>query len=1047
MTYPTHGTRRLHPCFRALLALFFCGSLLAAESAKPSFDIPAGPASQALKQFSAQSGEQLLFSTNDLEGVRTNAVQGELSAKDALARLLQDTGLVARQDEKTGAFSVRRERLDDGKNGSSRPVADRAAESRLSREEVLKLDAFEVMGTKLLNMDIPRSRDDAQPYVVFKRDAIEQSGATNIEDFLRIRLTSNAQAFSNSQLILTQGTTSTVNLRGLGSNQTLILVDGHRLSTGMQVNGGTPRQADLNGIPLAAVERIEVLPTTASGIYGGSATGGVVNVVLRRDYSGAELKLTYDNSFDTDTARRQVDFAARFNLEGGKTNILLAGSYSDANSLAIQDRVDIWQHGYNRILENNPALIYGSLNVWLGSTTNIRSSTGVNLTLKPQYGGTPLNSPVTFVPVGYAGPSSDNGAGLVANAGKYNFTPPQTTQNRGGARRGLMNGPTVESGSVTIRRQFSDSFQAFLEAGASNNTGRIPSSNVAGIYVIQPTAANNPFQQALRVAVPVETGQPETITRAFDRRILAGVVMKLPAEWRAEADYTWDRNRSFASSAMQTIGTDAVQVGNGTIDVFRDFGAPIDISAFTPTFVWEPRYVTLKDAAVRFAGPVWQMPGGPLSLAALGEHRNEDLSGGIQRNGTALSVTYPPQAQKVDSAYLEMKVPLVSRDNRIPGIESLELQLAGRHDKYVTDANTLTISATSTASPTSVRSTTTSDDPTIALRYEPVRDVILRGSYGTGFLPPALNQLVEAIPTSVSGSLLNWTDPKRGNTALSGTVLVDFGGSRTLKPELSETWSAGVVFTPRAIPGLRLSLDWSKIEKRDVVVALSASQATLLREDDLPGLVTRGPVPPGDPYGVGLITGLNVQARNASQGYIEAYDVAADYDLDGGDAGRFSFFFSGTWQTHYKIQFLPGDPFVENIGVSSELFLNISPLKIKANAGARWTRGRTTLGWTARYVDKYKTSSTPSVIQSQGGDGTVPSEIFHDVFASYRFNGASGRVAFLDRLLTGTEVQVGIRNVFNHLPPVDTASNSSYMYSIYGDPRGVSYYISAKHNF
>src|SRR5690606_5082656 len=113
----------------------------------------------------------------------------------------------------------------------------------------------------------------------------------------------------------------------LGAGQTLILVDGRR-QPGFPSYGNSG-QADLNGIPLAAIERIEVLPTTASGIYGGSATGGVVNVVLRRDYQGAEVSVKYEDSFRSDAPNHRVDLAAGFNLFDGKTNVLVAGSYME----------------------------------------------------------------------------------------------------------------------------------------------------------------------------------------------------------------------------------------------------------------------------------------------------------------------------------------------------------------------------------------------------------------------------------------------------------------------------------------------------------------------------------------------------------------------------------------------------------------------------------------------------------------------------------------------------------------------------------------------
>ena len=196
----------------------------------------------------------------------------------------------------------------------------------------------------------------------------------------------------------------------LGANQTLILIDGRR-SAGANLSG-SPQQPDLNGIPLAAIERIEVLPTTASGIYGGGATGGVINVVLRRDYSGLESRVSYENSFDSGAIKRRVDLATGFNLEGGKTTVLLAGNYSNANALAVGDR-DLVQRGRNRILENNGFGGFDTLGIIppLGATTNIRSQTGANLTLKS---GGALNSPITFVPIGYAGAGSDAGAGLVA---------------------------------------------------------------------------------------------------------------------------------------------------------------------------------------------------------------------------------------------------------------------------------------------------------------------------------------------------------------------------------------------------------------------------------------------------------------------------------------------------------------------------------------------------------------------------------------------------------------------------------------------------------
>src|SRR5262249_47516946 len=132
-----------------------------------------------------------------------------------------------------------------------------------------------VKGSKNLNMDIQRTANDPQPWVVFDREEIQQSGAAEIQEFLKTRLTMDTnQQSANQSPANIPGNVSTIKRGGLGSSQTLVLVDGRRVPTLIAANGTTPSQADLNGIALAAVERIEVLPSTASGIYGGGATGG-----------------------------------------------------------------------------------------------------------------------------------------------------------------------------------------------------------------------------------------------------------------------------------------------------------------------------------------------------------------------------------------------------------------------------------------------------------------------------------------------------------------------------------------------------------------------------------------------------------------------------------------------------------------------------------------------------------------------------------------------------------------------------------------------------
>ena len=149
------------------------------------------------------------------------------------------------------------------------PKAQTDADGRTSPQA---LPEVLVRGKRSLDVDIRRSRDDIQPYVVFDAEQIARSSAQNIEDFLQSHLPMNAQQTTTSQIGPQTQAVGRIDLRGLGTEQTLILVDGRRLPS--ISTGDSFGQPNINGISLSQVERIEILPATASGIYGGGATGG-----------------------------------------------------------------------------------------------------------------------------------------------------------------------------------------------------------------------------------------------------------------------------------------------------------------------------------------------------------------------------------------------------------------------------------------------------------------------------------------------------------------------------------------------------------------------------------------------------------------------------------------------------------------------------------------------------------------------------------------------------------------------------------------------------
>lgn len=1045
-------TSRNAPCRVVRAALLCCVSAVAftltgfaAEPQAKSFDVPAGPAPAALKQFISQSGVQLLYVPGEVKEVQTNAVKGSFTPAEAIGVLLADTGLVSHVAD-TGAISVSRA-IDPNaqraiaKTESDRPASNRGAtmETGADGEKVIKLDTFEVFGSKTLNMDIARTRDDAQPYVVFDQGMLARSGAINLEDFLKRRLTMNTVGMQNSSLAAAVGSASQINLRGLGSSQTLILVDGRRLPQISQV--GNPVQPDVNGIPLSAIERIEILPTTASGIYGGGATGGVVNIIMRRDYTGLEIKATYDNTFDTDAAGRRIDLSGGTTLEGGKTNVIFAASFADRNALLVHDRNSIRERRAE-VLARSPSFWLSRTTPPLSNTTNIISANGAPLTLKD---GTPLNSTYTFVPVGYAGVGTDQGAALVANAGRFNPDLTPGGQTLGGGGESLLNAPDVRSASVSVRRQMGAGWEVFLEGDGSNTRSSFRTVSILGLYTLPATAPANPFSQPITVRAPFPNYLGELSSRHEARRLAAGVIFQLPFRWKGEVDYTWGRtNFRFETSPDVTLAADAL-VNSGQIPVLRDTNEfPVDLSSvLTSTFFTvAPFRADSHSGTARFGGPVVALPGGEVHLSILLEDRKQSLKEGRQATGGVISI-YPARSQKVRSGYAELRTPLLA--GAAGGPASLELTLAARYDEYTTRGVTNAYVEGTMPVIARAQNKIGSSNPTVSVKYQAVPSVSLRASYGTGFLPPTVNQLV----TTPSTRSMTVIDPRRGGAAtVLPTGQVTSGGNPQLKPEKSESWSAGLIFTPTIVRGLRVSIDYTRIEKTDNIFAIGA--ATLLQNEDLfSSRIVRGAPIPGETFGVGPVTFIDNTLANIARAKVEAVDLALDYSVSLGESGDLDFYAIGTWQKSYTTQLLVTAPTIENVGVAPRDRAGI-PVEYKANFGARWSRARWSLGWHATYFHSYlvadpTVAANAPAISAQGNGGRVGSQLYHDVFAEFKFPAA--RTSGWGRVLDGLEVRVGVNNVFNSEPPFDAPTIFSDFYSDLGDARLANYFVTIKRRF
>lgn len=1055
----------------AVLAMGFIGAVPAQSAQEPvrvALEIGAQPLIDALNEFARQAGLQLLLDADRAaEGMTAPRLSGSYTVDAALKILLEHSNLRYEflSDRVVTVRPAKREGSASAVAGSDIRLAqttaqvehnDAAAAAEPGEGAFKAIPEILVKGSKVLNMDIKRSQDDARPYVIFDRGQIEQSGAANMDEFIHQKL---PMAASLSMAAQPGGTNTfnatSVNLRGLGQNQTLILIDGHR--TASYANSGTPNQPDLNGIPLSAIERIEVLPTTASGIYGGSATGGVINVVLRRDYDRVETAMTYGNTFKSDASNVRMDISAGFNFEGGKTNLMVAGSYSDAEPLLAGER-DFFQRARAQILERNPDAFRNAAAPPLGTTTNICSANfGICSAANPSFGlgapvpltlkgNMPVGSSIAFIPAGYAGVASDDGAQLIAGAGQYNLGLADTTQYLGGARTALLNNPTIKSLTATLRRDLTPAVHAFLELSGSENVGHMVQNSISSTFAIPASANGNPFEQDILVTTPALGADSAARSSLRSRRALAGVLFKLPRAWQGEMDYTWSQARSQQSLAPAFLaglsnGLTADQaLQDGALNVFRDTNVfPVDFGAYLSSGALFPRADSeLQDATFRLSGPVFELPGGSAVLSTLLERRRESL-GRFEME----SLIVPSRSQTVDSLYLESTLPLVSARNALPGIRLLELQLGGRYDRYTTVGSGINFLPSDPVVRRSNR--LTSADSSLAVRYQPVSDLTLRASFGTGFLPPSVNQLVPfsyqetAASLAFYASTYGFTDPLRGNEPVGGgqSVTTLVAGNPDLGPEESATWSAGIVLTPGIAPGLRLSVDWVRIEKTDNIATPFCPFATALGfgcvsyldyESQVPGLVTRGPA--SDGFEVGPVTLLNSGPINIARQTVEAYDLSLDYRFDTSHLGAFTFSLAGTRQMHNQTQVLPTSPVVETAGSLNNL-----------GGGLRW-RGNATLGWEYRqWMLAWNTNYFDSYVQ---GFVPVPSQSYHDLFARFRFDPTR-----VPRWLPDMELRLGIQNLLDKVPPsvISGTTDQLIPYSPLGDPRLRRYTLTVRAQF
>jgi outer membrane receptor protein involved in Fe transport len=1060
-------------------------------SIKKQTDIPAEGLGTALQTLAKDRNFQIVYVAEVVSALRTQGAVGEFTPDEALKQLLSGTGLTFRyldestvtivsinstssagttgpgsslsvqqssapEDPKVSSGRSRLAQVDEETSGDTSSVEKqkkkKASEDKADKLEEVQVNIPEILieGSRIMNVDIKRTEDDPQPYYIFDSAAIQQSGATNVEDFLKQRLTMSATFLSQNQDSSGLGNTSTINLRGLGANETLILIDGRR-SASVSVFGGvySTHQPDINGIPLAAIERIEVLPSSASAIYGGAAMGGVVNIILKKNFQGGEIHYTFESTTSGNAPLRTVDATYGFPLEQGKTQIMLAGQYADAKVLVLQDRLDLTQRGISTIFKNYPPFFFNPSTPFSGATPNIASAqydvngNQTNLSLR---NGVPLNSSFTYIPAGAAAESNLSEA-LLANAGKYNLNLAPGTGGYG-LQSPIGTAPLVKSFTATIRRELTPILGAFTEFSTQSNASSTIVNPYSGAFFVPHTALDNPFQQDVYVNFPSAISAPDT-SDSVTQSVTVGLLASLPAEWKSELDYTWSRNEfEFAYRNVDNTAINSA-LANSTVNPFVDTVAhPLNLSPYLAPETSNGNS-TVDDLGLRASGPVGSFPWGRPTLTIGLEHRKEGSHDSDQDAFYPLTPAnsedthYFGQSQSTSSVYVEALVPLVTAKNALPLIHLLDLQLAGRSERFAVYAGTPFVNlapdgSVLSGSPTQgIHQTTryTSTNPTMALKYKPVEDLTLRASYSTAFLPPTASQFVPN-PAPVCGfPCQSITDPRNGRT-----YDVDFsqGGNPNLKPQTAQDWDFGVIWEPHdaVLKGLRMDLEYYKITQPNYITTPGAQ--LVVSNPAFASRVTRDPT-------TGLITFIDLSYLNAVEYKTNGWDPTIEYHKPTA-FGIFDLHIGGTVVARDMRQYTIGGLFLNYDGYPADG----GEGKIKANGVLSWTYRQWTVGWITTYYGSYEQSGSPNsplYIQyqfngqyaaAQGGP-TIPSQTYHELYGSYAIDKTHN-------FLSNLTVQFGIKNLFNTLPPFDAFNGPSFS-SAYGDSRLRDYWISLRKGF
>lgn len=989
------------------------------------------PLTIALSRLARSAHIELLFDERLVAGKSASA-EGRGDPERRLRAILADTGLTFRRSA-TGAYLVIE--MPSRKTSSASPQIHAA---ELPIADIL------VVGRRTMNADIRRDRDDIQPYQVFDFRTIERSQSRTLDAFLRTDFLQNREFRSLEQtpLVSESSVRSQVDVHGLGTEQTLVLIDGRRLPR--TASAGTFVQPDVNAFPLNAVDRIETIGTTAGGIFGIGAAGGAVNVIAKGDFDDVSVAIRSGISDQGDAAQRSASLHYGITSSSGRTRVSVRLSAIWADGLEFGDRPYVEKARLSAIARDpSPTAIPVS------NSINI-SGLGQKLVLLLGFGGTVLNGTTTFLPLDAPAIGSGGAAVLASNVGHIDMSLSPDGQGR---LQTYVTPTKTQSALLSMRQDIGADVVVFGDYLRLETEGRatVPSVITSNMLLL-PGQSGNPFTSAILVSFPTVGSLGEIRNRTLTDRLTFGGIVNLGHGWSASIDVA-------AGHASQRTVYDLAPTLAGSINVFSGPVALADqLSSIGVSRASSARATNrLHDLNLKIAGSPLTLPAGSLYLTMTGELREEKSPGEVDRDeatpfGAASTTLIGGQKERVASAFVELRAPLVSERNSVPLLRGLELQLALRHDRYSLTApiqSAALLAARLYGSSVTARGGLTA--ATAGLRVRPVPGLTLRGSFATGYTPPTAAQIT---PKGFNNYAFNFSDPKRGGEppfTLDRTFEVS-GGSPRLEPQLARTLSMGAIVEPDFAPGLRISMDYSHLSISREIGDYAAfdSRYFIDHEDAYPGRVVRAPLTAADRaqgFTAGRITLVDSTYLTVGRSVLDVVDVALDY-AHLTSLGDLQFHTKASWEPKLSHQ---GDP---DLPAYNSVNSVTGPLSFRANAGIDWSKGRWSAGANAQTYGSYRVTyayQTGSAFEPgytslnrtallQQGRGRIPAQAYVDAYVGWAGPAGADRTPELT-------LRFGVKNVLGKRPPLVVPSVGQGInalgYSYYGDARGRQFVLDA----